>query len=147
WAAPIHFGDKRGGFELANEENLNTALLSIYPKFADSILSGEKKVEFRKTKMNKGVNRVVIYSTAPVKKVVGYFEVKEVLAKRPAELWKEFEGATGIPYEEFSSYYHGKKEAIGIVVGKTVKLKRPLPLNALGESLTPPQSFRYINWE
>ncbi|MDD8572078.1 ASCH domain-containing protein, partial [Escherichia coli] len=47
-------------------------LLSIKPEYAESILSGKKKYEFRKNIFrNKNVDTIVIYATMPVGKVIG----------------------------------------------------------------------------
>ncbi len=128
-----------------NQQNLKVALVSLYPRFADSILSGEKKVEFRKTRMSEEISRVVIYSTSPVKKVVGYFDVKEIVAKKPLALWKEFKDTSGLEFGEYTEYYNGKEKAFGIVVGNVVKLETPLNLEKLGVN-NPPQSFMYLDW-
>ncbi len=46
-------------------------LLSIKPKFAEAIIDGRKRYEFRKSKFaKKDINRVYIYSIYPVKKIV-----------------------------------------------------------------------------
>ena len=129
-----------------NKENLKVALVSLYPRFADSILSGEKKVEFRKTRMSEEISSVIIYSTSPVKKVVGYFEVKEIVSKKPLALWRDFKNSSGLEFREYAEYYDGKKEAFGIVVGNVVRLETPLSLEELGLTGPPPQSFRYLEW-
>ena len=49
-------------------------LLSIHPKWADKIYSGEKTIEFRKSfpkNFDFQKDRVFLYETAPVKKVTG----------------------------------------------------------------------------
>ena len=49
-------------------------LLSIHPKWAELILSGEKTIEVRKTvpkELCEG-ERIFLYETAPVKKITGY---------------------------------------------------------------------------
>lgn len=50
-------------------------LLSIKPRFAEAILDGRKKYEFRKNKFSeKDINCVYIYSTSPIRKIVGIFK-------------------------------------------------------------------------
>lgn len=53
-----------------------TAIFSIHPQFADLILSGEKKFEFRRIPAKRDIDKILIYATAPVCAVVG--EVKEM---------------------------------------------------------------------
>jgi len=63
-------------------------LLSIKPKYAEMILSGEKKYEFRRSIFkNPNVRKVVIYASSPVSKVVGEFEVDDILSFDIAKLW------------------------------------------------------------
>lgn len=53
-------------------------LLSIHPKWAQKIYSGEKTVEWRKTypKIISEDTKVYLYETAPIKKVTGYIFLK-----------------------------------------------------------------------
>lgn len=68
-------------------------LLAIKEEFASKIFEGTKRYEFRKSIFKKpGVTSVVMYVTAPVGKVVGEFEIGEVLSDRPDALW----GQTGL---------------------------------------------------
>jgi predicted transcriptional regulator len=60
------------------EQIENIALLSIHPKYAHSILNGDKLVEFRKTKFKKPVKYCLIYSTSPDQKIIGFFEIKKI---------------------------------------------------------------------
>ncbi len=48
-------------------------IFSIKPKYVERILSGEKKYEFRKRIWKKQVDRVFIYASSPVKKIVASF--------------------------------------------------------------------------
>ena len=53
-------------------------LLSIKPEFVEKIFAGTKKYEFRKSLFKKsGVKYVVIYASAPIKRVVGEFEIDD----------------------------------------------------------------------
>ena len=52
-------------------------LLSINPPYVDKIFNGEKKFEYRRAIFkDNSVDTIVIYSTSPIKKVVGEFKVK-----------------------------------------------------------------------
>jgi len=50
-------------------------LMSINPEHVDNIMSGKKVFEFRKVKCKRKIDSIVIYSTAPVMKIVGEVEV------------------------------------------------------------------------
>ncbi len=62
--------------------------MAIRPHFADSILAGRKRVEFRKRRFSRAVSHVIIYATEPVKRVIGMFEVKSVSDGPPARVWR-----------------------------------------------------------
>ena len=48
-------------------------LLSIKPKYANLIIEGVKKYEFRRQIFRKEIEKAYIYCTQPVKKIIGYF--------------------------------------------------------------------------
>ena len=65
-------------------------LISIKPEFVKKILAYEKLYEFRKSIFKEDVDKIFIYSTYTVKKIVGYFEVGEIICETPHELWNSF---------------------------------------------------------
>ena len=63
-------------------------LLSIKPEFVEKIFAGTKKYEFRKSLFKKsGVKYVVIYASAPIKRVVGEFEIDNILSDDVDVIW------------------------------------------------------------
>ena len=67
---------------------MESILLSINPEYAERILIGSKKYEFRKKLANKPVNKILIYSTTPIMKVVGEVEVVKTISSSPSALWE-----------------------------------------------------------
>ena len=64
-------------------------LLSINPEYVEKIFSGEKKYEFRRNIFKrKNIKSIIIYSTSPVKKVVGEFYIEEIIEDLPEKLWE-----------------------------------------------------------
>ena len=59
---------------MAAKANKDVILLPIFPKYAQAIFEGTKKVEFRKLNIPQTISHVVVYSTAPTQKIIGYFE-------------------------------------------------------------------------
>ena len=53
-------------------------ILPIKPVFAEKILSGEKKYEYRKRLCIKEINKIYIYATVPVKMIIGEVGVVEI---------------------------------------------------------------------
>jgi len=64
-------------------------LFSIKEKYSDRIYSKEKLVEFRRQNVNidKG-EFCLIYTSSPVKKITGYFIVKEKIRTSIRKLWE-----------------------------------------------------------
>jgi len=121
-------------------------LLSIKPEYANKILTGEKKFEFRKIGFNnKKINTVVIYATKPVGKVIGEFEVLEVHSGAPKTIWEKTKRHAGIDKIFFDSYYNGRSKAFAIAVGDVTRYEEPVELNEIRPGLTPPQSFCYLS--
>lgn len=121
-------------------------LLSIKPEYADRILSGEKRFEFRKALFKKSdVKTVVIYATLPVGKVVGEFEIGEILNESPSKLWRSTREHSGITKSFFEKYFRGRKAGYAIGVKAAIRYETPLDLQALIPGGVAPQSFRYLD--
>ena len=55
-------------------------LLSVKPKYAELIMMGCKKYEFRKVIFsNKHIDLTYIYSSSPVKKIIGTFRIGDII--------------------------------------------------------------------
>lgn len=120
-------------------------LLSIKPEYAERILNGEKRFEFRRAIFrNKNVTGVVIYATLPVGKVVGEFKIARVLQASPAKLWQATSHAAGISREYFTNYFRGRSRAYAIEISTYHRYARPKPLERVIPGATPPQSFCYV---
>jgi len=120
------------------------ALLPIKPRFAELIIKGKKKVEFRKRKPNNEVSHIVLYATKPIKKILGYFEVSYIDQDSPETLWARYKKVGGVTYEEFKTYYSSSEIGVAIVVGKVWALRTPISLSILTKLLIPPQDFVYL---
>ncbi len=127
------------------ESEESVVLLPIKPKYADAILSGKKKVEFRKRAFKAGIRHVIIYSSSPEMKVVGWFEIENTEVGRPLTLWKKHRLSGEILYGDFSKYYEGREQAVAIVIRSVQVLSKPITLNALKRGLKAPQSFCYLH--
>ena len=120
------------------------ALLSIRPEYAEAILSGDKRVEFRRTRFARRVSFVVIYATQPIGKVVGWFEVDGIDACPPEELWDKFRDCAGIGEDAFLQYYAGSETGYAIRVRTAFRLQRSKTLEHVSGTAKPPQSFAYL---
>jgi predicted transcriptional regulator len=118
--------------------------MSIHPQFARGILTGRKRVEFRKTRFSTAISHVVLYATKPIQQIIGFFRVAGIEQAAPEELWRLYQDDGGIARESFISYYGRRSTGVAIKVGEVFGLRTPRPLSSLGRDLVPPQSFRYL---
>ena len=125
----------------------SVVLLPIQPKFAEPIIQGTKRVEFRKVSFSKQPSHVVIYSSSPVQRVVGYFTVTLVDEGPVGTLWDRYSEVGGIDHEDFLAYYDNRDEGVVLVVGNVVALNRPVTLQEAGLETRPPQGFKYLSRE
>jgi predicted transcriptional regulator len=120
-------------------------LFSIHPGYAQAILDGTKQVEFRKTAPAPDIKIALIYATAPVMKVVGYFEISEVVRATPQALWGRFGAVAGIGKADYDTYYGDAAQACGVAVARAQALAEPVALSSLRPDLRAPQSFQYLD--
>jgi predicted transcriptional regulator len=121
-----------------------SVLLSIKPKYADLIFSGEKQYEFRRTIFkNCKIKKVVVYASSPVSKVIGEFEIDDILSLELSELWSETMKYAGIDKDFYDKYFDGKKLGYAIKIKKVTKYKQHKNLHELGIKYAP-QSFVYL---
>lgn len=122
-----------------------SVMLSIKPFFAEQIFDGTKRFEFRrKLFANRDVKKIVVYVTEPIGKVIGEFEIEEIIELKKERLWEQTKEFSGIEKEFFDSYFSGQETGFAIKVGKTNRYKTPLDLKDHFNVNHPPQSFRYI---
>lgn len=122
----------------------NKIIISIRPEYVSRILDGSKRFEYRRKAAKKDVSSIIIYETAPVKRVVAEAEILEVLSMPPAELWEETKEHSGINKAFFDSYFAGRKIAYAYRLGKVKVFQDPQPLSCYGLSGAP-QSFAYVS--
>lgn len=117
------------------------AILSIKPQFVKEIVAGRKRFEFRKAVFKQKVEKVYVYASSPVSRIVGEFQPVDVISGTPTEVWAQTKDFSGITKKFFQEYYKGKDTAYAIVIQNFVKYDKPLPLP---EGVKAPQSYLYI---
>ncbi len=118
-------------------------LLSINPNHVENILNGTKRYEFRKKACKRHVDKILIYSTNPIMRVVGEAEVEDVLIDNPEMIWKKTEEKSGIDKAFFDQYYEDRDQAVAYKLKNVIKYSEPKELKEYGIS-SAPQSFQYI---
>jgi predicted transcriptional regulator len=118
--------------------------MSIHPRYAEAILAGRKAVEFRKQRLARDIRLVVVYATAPISRIVGTFEVDDILVSTPDRLWQDYGQVGGIDKADFDAYYAGHLQAVGIVVRDAKRLPEEVSLDNIPGDPVPPQSWSYL---
>ena len=120
-----------------------TIILSIKPEYVAKIISSEKKYEYRKYLPQKTVDKIVIYSTVPDKKVVGEVAVIGTLSMSPSALWEQTKKNAGIVRSKYRLYFRDAKKAFAFRLGNVTKYDVPRKLDDYGIKKAP-QSFLYL---
>ena len=128
---------------------LMNIILSIKPKWAEKIYSGEKTIEWRKSISRKnGQITVFIYETAPVKKITGFFTLGEAYYKifGPLKDRSEIIVKGCVPSKELKKYKGKSKCLYGWDVINPHKFETPKTLEEFSLK-RPPQSWCYTDHE
>ncbi len=120
-------------------------LISVHPEYVDKILLGEKVYEYRRVMPAQAVSYLVMYCTAPVKKIVAVVEVVDRLGGTPSSIWTKTAHGAGITRKFYITYFAGRNNANAFVLGNVYKLTEPLELTRLSARKVPPQSFSYLS--
>ena len=124
-----------------------TLLLSLRPRYANAILTGDKTTELRRRPINaRPGTPIILYASSPVMAVVGMARLGNVHSCAPSVAWRRHRTALGLSRAEFDAYLDGAAKAYLLELRHVQRLNEPLPLRRLREQapFQPPQSFRYI---
>ncbi|DAA85774.1 TPA: hypothetical protein CPT82_03710 [Candidatus Gastranaerophilales bacterium HUM_2] len=122
-----------------------SVLLSIKPKYVEEIEKGSKLYEFRKVIFKEPTEEIWVYSSAPIKRIVGKIYVDSIIEDSPEAIWKSCNKNAGIEKQSFFKYFEGKNKGYAIVIKKYEAFKKPI--NPYDENIdfVPPQSYAYLN--
>jgi predicted transcriptional regulator len=123
-------------------------LMSIKPKYADKIFSGEKKWEYRKQPPKllmdiKSVVTIVVYASAPISKVIGEFTTVYMSNNSVNRIWYITGNWGGVSAKEFLDYFGCAEKAYAIRIREKRLYDTPKPLSDYGIK-RPPQNFMYL---
>ncbi len=130
----------------ADDRMLNVILLSIRPEYARLIYDGRKRFEYRKVVPRYvGTGDVVLlYETAPVQKITGYFIPLCVYRNiEIMRLWEISWQVAGITLKNYQSYFKGKSRVNAFEIGEFREFREPANLEEVG-IIHPPQNFCYV---
>lgn len=121
------------------------ALYSIKPVYTDKIISGDKIFELRKRLPTAKLDYIVIYSSSPICKIVGYAEILDVHKNKVSSIWKLVSSSAGIAKKDYLEYFKDCDDAYAFELGEVKRFIRPFELSILKPDLVAPQSFSYVD--
>lgn len=122
-------------------------ILSIKPCFVAEIVAGRKTYEYRKRNFKEKVNKVYVYASNPICRIVGEFSLGDILIDRPNIIWRRTCKSSGITKEYFDKYYMNKEFAYALEIKNFKLYNEPINPYDIMERFTPPQSYCYIRNE
>lgn len=122
---------------------MSKILFSIKPEYVKDILSGRKKYEYRKIKPKNRVDAIIIYSSAPVMKIVAEVEVEEIIEGNTDEIWEKTKNGSGTNKKLYDEYFKNKNIAVAYKLGKINVYEKPKNLIDFGLNHAP-QSYVYL---
>lgn len=127
-------------------DNIAGVLMSIKPKYAQAILSGEKKMELRRCIPRiKPRDIIVFYESSPIQRITFYCEISEIIIMPPKELWNRYNSILGIAKEDYDKYFSNRSIAYGIMLQKANIFSAQIKISDVSQRLSVPQNFRYIS--
>jgi len=119
-------------------------LLPIKPEYSSKIFSGEKKVEFRRTKPIKKFRTVLVYESYPTRKIVGWFTVRKIVHSTPEDVWSKYKDVAGIDKKEYLEYC-GDDDIYAFEIDKVHKFETPIDPYNIDRQFKAPQRFQYLD--
>ena len=115
-------------------------LISIKPEYVENIFNGSKKYEYRKIRCKQDIDKIIIYSTYPIMKVVGEAKVEKILEDSPDRIWEKTKKYSGIDLNFYQKYFKDRSKAIAYKLTNIKKYDSPKELSSYGIKAAP-QSF------
>lgn len=116
-------------------------IISIKPKWAEAILDGSKRYEYRKgaPRRTETPFEMEIYATAPVKKIVGVAGIDEIYSGTVDEIIDKTLRFVPHTEKEVREYFDGSKKAHAFSIAYYRKFDEPKELDGKA-----PRNFRYL---
>jgi predicted transcriptional regulator len=120
-------------------------ILSIKPKYVEAIKNGTKRYEYRKKIFKrKDINKILVYSSSPVCRIVGEFSIENIISDTPENIWNKTKCYSGIDYINYKKYFSGLDSAFAIKISNLIIYDKAVKLSDVYPDIIPPQSYRYV---
>lgn len=127
-------------------EKINV-VLSIKPEYSEKIMLGVKTVELRRRFPSSfpAGSIAYIYSTSPIKAMVGVVEITKIEKLPVGKIWEKYSQKGYIEKKDFNRYFDGQDFGMVIHLDNPSRYSEAISLVELRRkfNFTPPQSFSY----
>ena len=122
---------------------MTSIILPINPIFVEEIFKLNKRYEYRKSVCKKNIDKIYIYATRPVKKVVGEAMIDNIITGDKEYVWNITKDYAGINKTFYENYFKNSKKACAYCLGKVKAYRKPKDLKDFGINFYP-QSYVYV---
>lgn len=123
---------------------MSIILMSIKPEYVNKIFNGTKRYEYRKKLCKQRIDKIIVYSSSPVKKVVGELIIDGVLYNQKEVIWDETNIYGGISKDKYDNYFKNSEFAVAFKIKKCIRYNNQKELKDYNIN-NAPQSYIYIN--
>ena len=89
------------------------------------------------------MDAIIIYSSAPVMKIVAEVEVEEIIEGNTDEIWEKTKNGSGTNKKLYDEYFKNKNIAVAYKLGEVKVYETPKKLTEFGLNHAP-QSYVYL---
>ena len=127
---------------------LMNVIISIRPTFCKMIFSGKKVYEYRKKVFTRtDINKVYVYASKPISKIIGYFTIDHVIKCNANDMWEMTYKDGGVNKEYFDEYFKNCDMAHAIKIDEVVMLDIPIDPKKVIKDFHAPQNFMYLDFD
>lgn len=118
-------------------------IISIKYQYTEKIFNREKIYELRRNFTKKQIDKIVIYESAPISRVVGEFEVEKVLHESLENLWDITKDFSCVDREFFEKYFKWKEYWYAIKIKNPKRYKEHKLITDYWMK-RPPQNYAFV---
>ena len=119
-------------------------MISISSNEAEQLFDNAKSVVFFKVTPKYPVEKVLVYVTSPVQKVVGEFDLLKIDVNSVNTSWNKYRSSSVISSrKEYLEYFNSHKEAHALLASKVYKYRKPKDLASFNMNKGP-SGFTYL---
>ena len=124
----------------------HAVVLSIRPSHLDMFFDNKEYIFYRNHKFYRKFEKIYIYGTKPIYKLVGEIRVGRVSYDNKDRLWEITKEKSIIAKEDFDEFFANKNKAYAIKVINTIKYDKLKDLSEIDPKIKPPRRFCYAKF-